>query len=558
MFGGGVAGLTAAHELAERGFDVTVYERRAWGGKARSTEVPDSATGGRKPLPGEHGFRGEFGCYQNLTDTMRRIPFGANEHGVFDNMVGLRQSTFLRTREHDLALPILSLDPRPYTPQEIVDLVLGLLVDLEIPPDAAAHFVARFVVFLSSCDARRLGQWERMAWTDFIATDRYPIGYYKTLGTLPEYTQASKAADTSAKYVAWLFEAWIIYPLLGFGTNGPVLRMLNAPTNEAWIDPWLTELSRLGVKLRLGRTLTGWKMRQGAVAGATIRTPRGRHETVVADAYVCALPVERARGLWNPAMLAADPKLADMQNLRTGWLNGINYYLRDRPSMPGDGIALADSPFVMTGVRQAQLWNVDIPARYGDGTVREKLSISVADFDAPGVRFGKKGRDCTRDELALDAWEQIKQHVNDPGRPPVLTDAMLHSYDVDPGLYERKGRLVSQDPLILPTAGTERHRPDTVTGIPNLVLAGDYLSGVWEVASMEAASFGGRRAANAVLQQQGSPETPASTIGPYRPPEWEPFKRIDAKRYAEGRRNLFDLDTDLSPEHLIEMLGSLL
>ncbi|MEU0737614.1 FAD-dependent oxidoreductase, partial [Streptomyces lavendulocolor] len=53
VLGGGVAGLTAAHELAERGFRVTVYERRALGGKARSMDVPGSARGGRRPLPAE-------------------------------------------------------------------------------------------------------------------------------------------------------------------------------------------------------------------------------------------------------------------------------------------------------------------------------------------------------------------------------------------------------------------------------------------------------------------------------------------------------------------------
>ena len=38
VLGGGVAGLSAAHELAERGFTVTVHEKRAVpGGKARST-----------------------------------------------------------------------------------------------------------------------------------------------------------------------------------------------------------------------------------------------------------------------------------------------------------------------------------------------------------------------------------------------------------------------------------------------------------------------------------------------------------------------------------------
>jgi uncharacterized protein with NAD-binding domain and iron-sulfur cluster len=40
ILGGGVAGMSAAHELAERGFDVRVYEARDIpGGKARSIPV---------------------------------------------------------------------------------------------------------------------------------------------------------------------------------------------------------------------------------------------------------------------------------------------------------------------------------------------------------------------------------------------------------------------------------------------------------------------------------------------------------------------------------------
>jgi protoporphyrinogen oxidase len=54
VLGAGVAGLTAAHELIERGFEVEVYERTALGGKARCIFPPGTGTGGRLDLPGEH------------------------------------------------------------------------------------------------------------------------------------------------------------------------------------------------------------------------------------------------------------------------------------------------------------------------------------------------------------------------------------------------------------------------------------------------------------------------------------------------------------------------
>src|SRR5215469_1066191 len=50
ILGAGVAGMSAAHELAERGFQVRVYERNSvLGGKARSIPVPDSGIDYLKP-----------------------------------------------------------------------------------------------------------------------------------------------------------------------------------------------------------------------------------------------------------------------------------------------------------------------------------------------------------------------------------------------------------------------------------------------------------------------------------------------------------------------------
>src|SRR5881392_1368414 len=88
ILGGGVAGLSAAHELAERGFKVDVYERNpVLGGKARSIPVPNSATPPQLPLPGEHGFRFFPGFYRHVTDTMGRIPYGSGGASCADNLV---------------------------------------------------------------------------------------------------------------------------------------------------------------------------------------------------------------------------------------------------------------------------------------------------------------------------------------------------------------------------------------------------------------------------------------------------------------------------------------
>jgi len=69
----GVGGMTAARELAERGFSVKVFEKRDLpGGKARSVEVEGSAVGESKPLPGEPGFRFFPRFYRHLPDMSGR------------------------------------------------------------------------------------------------------------------------------------------------------------------------------------------------------------------------------------------------------------------------------------------------------------------------------------------------------------------------------------------------------------------------------------------------------------------------------------------------------
>ena len=90
ILGGGVAGLSAAHELVKRGYEVEVYEaRRDLGGKARSQPLAGTGTNGRRDLPGEHGFRFYPAFYKHLIQTMSEIPLEGAANGgrtVADNL----------------------------------------------------------------------------------------------------------------------------------------------------------------------------------------------------------------------------------------------------------------------------------------------------------------------------------------------------------------------------------------------------------------------------------------------------------------------------------------
>ncbi len=91
VLGGGVAGLSAAHELVERGYEVEVFEYNPdyIGGKARSINYKGKDKQYENPLPGEHGFRFFPGFYKHVTDTMKRIPFKdttGKTQSVFDNL----------------------------------------------------------------------------------------------------------------------------------------------------------------------------------------------------------------------------------------------------------------------------------------------------------------------------------------------------------------------------------------------------------------------------------------------------------------------------------------
>ena len=196
VLGGGVAGMSAAHELIERGFEVVVLEwRDIPGGKARSIPVIDDGTGtsgheradtGTKSiqhhLPGEHGFRFFPGFYKHVIDTMRRTP-SFDGRQASDHLVPTTRVGFTQYGKPTFLIPSIS----PQKPADAATLLRDILLTfspvIDLTPDDLALFGARFWQILTSCEERRIGEYERVGWWDFIAAEGRSAAYQKFLAT---------------------------------------------------------------------------------------------------------------------------------------------------------------------------------------------------------------------------------------------------------------------------------------------------------------------------------------------------------------------------------------
>lgn len=543
ILGGGVAGLSAAHELVERGFDVNVYELKSIpGGKARSVPVPYSGmprnvgtlyqgrrrANRRKDLPGEHGFRFFPKFYKHIIDTMRRIPYGQGRT-VAENLVETTRVSWAMFDE-------LPFETVPRFPRSLGDLLV-LLGDAEevfssrlgISTEEKALFAAKTWQLMTSCHERRMDEYERIGWWDFVQAEGRSKAYQRFFGIgFTRQLVAARAELASTKTIGDVWTAMLLGALdPGVGLD----RVLDGPTNEVWIEPWLDYLRRAGVKYHLDSPVRSIRVVDGRVAGVTIEQG-GRRVEVQGDYYIAAMPVEAMAPLVNRYMLMADPSLANLVPLsrHVQWMNGCQYFLNEElPLTPGH-VIYVDSPWALTSISQKQFWrDVDL-SEYGNGKVRGIISVDISEWNEPGL-FGKPAAECTRVEIRREVWEQLKRSLNVGGRS-LLRDEYVVDWFLDPDIEPALGR--NAEPLLVNYVDTWRLRPTAVTGIPNFFLASDYVQTDTDLATMEGANEAARRAVNGILAASGSSNDACQLWELHEPAILQPWRAHDRARYARG------------------------
>jgi uncharacterized protein with NAD-binding domain and iron-sulfur cluster len=531
VLGGGVAGMSAAHELAERDVEVVVYETRAIpGGKARSLPVPDSGRRGRRDLPAEHGFRFFPGFYRHLPDTMKRIPFGGQQDGVLGNLVPTSEVQLALEGRSEIVTPAhfpSSLDDV----REAFDSLLAHATTLGVPASDQARFVNALLVLLTSCRERRFAEYERQSWWEFSGAETRSPEYRKFLADgLTRTLVAAKAREMSARTGGTIL-LQLLFDLARPGRQ--VDRVLNGPTNDVWIDPWLGHLRSLGVDYRAEHQVQAIHVSGGAVTQISI-VSHGHPMEDTADFYVAALPVEVMRLLATDPIKQAEPRLAGLSSLRTRWMNGVMFFLdRDVPVVHGHSLYV-DSPWALTSISQRQFWPAVDFERLGDGRVEGILSVDVSDWEAQGTN-GKQAMYCSSEEVCAEVWTQLKRSLNDVGID-VLEDAnVLHAF-LDPDIvYPNPTAAHNLEPLLVNTAGSWNDRPEATTGIENLLLAADYVRTHTDLATMEGANEAARRAVNGILDRAGSTQ-PRCEVWPLSEPEvFAPARALDRLLFALRR-----------------------
>ncbi len=547
VLGGGVAGMSAAQELGERGFEVVVLERRGVaGGKARSLEVtkdqlgafpaPPQVRRGEPPwVPGEHGFRFFPGFYKHVIDSMSRIPAGPGR-SVADNLVS---TTSFGITQYDRQ-PMFQFPARfPRTLDDVRALLYGIVEYFSpvtgLHLEELAFFSGKLWQILTSCEERRLAEYEKIPWWTFVGADSQSAAYRK-FGA-QGITRSVVAARAESANTRSIGNTFIQMVLTLVDPSGPTDdRVLDGPTSDVWINHWLNWLGELGVEYRNHATVKQLRCDRRQITGV-VAERNGNTEVVEGDYYICALPIERTAPLIIGDVQRLDPSLASLGELagNVEWMNGLQLYLRrDVPMLHGHVIHI-DTEWALTSISQAQFWVPGTLQRYANGEVKGVVSIDISNWESPGLE-GRPAAECSRQEVFEEVWAQLQRSLNSHG-VSVLHEDDLCGWFLDPDIkpdVSQPGRLTNVEPLLVNLADTWRLRPDATTAIPNFFLASDYVRTYTDLATMEGANEAARRAVNGVLDVAGHRGRQCELWPLQEPAVFAPWRDYDAARLRAG------------------------
>ncbi len=562
ILGGGVAGLSAAHELAERGYSVTIYEKKKEiGGKAKSLfkssgtdKKPGSAEGVlQHDIPVEHGFRFFPGFYQHVTDTMQRIPVDNTGKKVIDNLKKCPVGMIARYDKKPLLFP--TSFPPLYQAIGFYRQIKS--AGLNFYKGEKMLFAKKVWQLMTSSPNRINEEYERTSWKEFMEDDDTRSHDFKSLfvAGLTRTLVAAQAEKMSTKTGGNTF-IQLVYDILKPWSYGAD-RVLNGPTQVAWMDPWSKYLKSLNVKFEQEWTVMNLHLKEGKISGVTVE--RKEEQKIIGDdhcIFILAMPIEDVEVILNrnTELLNADSAFSHFNELAqcTSWMTGIQFFITEQMDINHGHIIYADSDWAVTSISQLEFWDKQWVSQNIDSRIKHILSVDVSDWKNKSRFSNLRAEDAeSKQQIKDEVLQQINQSLKKCNnlafdeKRNVLTYFLDHSISIakrkpaEPG--EDNTELINEEPLLVNVAGTWDKRPKANTRIPNLFLASDYVQTNTDLATMEGANEAARRAVNGILDFTGynGAKGKCKIFNLYNPFILLPFQMIDRLRYRMNKSNKY-------------------
>ena len=231
----------------------------------------------------------------------------------------------------------------------------------------AGYRASRLALFLT-LEERRYGQWENVGVVGRRRRGQPVAGVPKgRRAAVDPLAGAAKETVASTRTIRNMAEAFIMY-IQQRGNDGALYCVLDAPTNEAWIQPW-SVLERRGVRFRMGQPavalhMAAWARAVGHRARPARAPAAGRRRLVRS-----ATPAERIAPLLSRSLLAADPALGILP-LQVDWMAGIQHYPPKKIDLTHGHVTYVDAPWALTSLTQAQFGRRHFPCVYATAARR--------------------------------------------------------------------------------------------------------------------------------------------------------------------------------------------
>ena len=454
VVGGGLAGVSAACVLAERGVEVTLLERETFlGGRAGAwTErLPDGT-----PFEMERGFHAFFRHYYNLRNLMRRVdpelsrlrPLGdypiLGPDGTTESFAGLPTTP-------PLNLMALLRRTRSLT-----------LADLRNVDRGRAQKMLQF-------DARTTyAEHDTTSAKDYLDGLGFPERGRQMLFDVFAHSFFNPEEEMSAAEVLMMFHFYFLA-----NPEGLVFDVLDEPFSDALWKPMERYLAGLGVTLRLGASVE----RVASERGGTWQTfLEGEAEPIEAESLVLAVAIPGLKTLFERSPdLAADARLsAQVAGLDVTRPFAVWRLFLDTPAAPGR------APFAGTaGV--GELDNISLFERFEGESRRWAMRTGGSVVELHAYALPEDTDDAALRDRLRAALDKLY--------PEFAAASVLHES------FMRR----SDCPGFRP--GSHAERPRVATPFGNVALAGDFVKLPFPTALMERATASGMLAANHLLDR---------------------------------------------------------